>query len=122
MIDARRMEVYTALYDADINPLTPIQALVVEDKSVLCQQSGLYSVSEAVYYFGDGADKCRPVLESDTWHFVPDIVPNAANMFALAEKYLATDKARKTPQEIAYYEPFYLKDFVAAQSHIKGLN
>jgi len=125
LIDARRMEVYTARYDADINPLTPIQAVVVEDKSVFCQRSGLYSVSPQdglVFFFGDGADKCRPILESDTWHFIPDIVPDAANMGELAEKKFHAPATRRTEQELAYYEPFYLKEFVAAQSHVKGLH
>lgn len=120
LIDARRMEVYTALYDADINPLTDIQAVVVENKDSLStfdfERSGLSTA-----YFGDGAAKCREILESETWHFIPDIVPDAANMFDLAEQYLAKGKARKTAQELAYYEPFYLKEFVAAKSHVKGL-
>ena len=123
LIDARRMEVYTALYDADIKPLTPIQAVVVESRESLISNSdsGLTSNSEAVYYFGDGAAKCREILESDTWHFLPDFIPDAANMFDLAEQYLVKGKACKTAVELAYYEPFYLKEFVAAKSHIKGL-
>ena len=119
MIDARRMEVYTALYDAHIRPLTDIQAVVVENKDSLStfdfERRGL------TVYFGDGAAKCREILESDNLHFIPDIVPDAANMFDLAEKYLAKGKSCKTPQELAYYEPFYLKEFVAAKSHVKGL-
>lgn len=116
LIDARRMEVYTARYDADINPLTDIRAVVIENKESLTPDS------EAVFFFGDGADKCRPILESDTWHFIPDIVPDAANMGDLAEKKFHAPATRRTEQELAYYEPFYLKEFVAAQSHVKGLH
>jgi len=115
LIDARRMEVYTALYDAQIQPLTEIRAVVVESRD------SLTSNSEAVYFFGDGAEKCREILESETWQFVPDIVPNAACMGELAEAKWKAEKALKTPNEVAYYEPFYLKEFMAAKSHIKGL-
>ena len=117
MIDARRMEVYTARYDADITPLTPIQAVVISNDQRLTTNDQL-----PVFFFGDGAEKCRPILESDTRHFIPDIVPDAANMAALAEKKFHEPTTRRTEQELAYYEPFYLKEFVAAQSHVKGLH
>lgn len=117
MIDARRMEVYTALYDADIKPLTPIQAVVLDNKDNL----STFNVQHSTYYFGDGAEKARPILESDNWHFIPDIVPDAAYMGALAEKKFNEPATRKSVTELAYYEPFYLKQFVAAPSHVKGL-
>ncbi len=116
MIDARRMEVYTALYDAQVRPLTPIRAVVVESRESLTPNS------EAVCFFGDGAAKCREILESENWHFVPDIVPNAACMGESAEAKMKAGQACKTTGEVAYYEPFYLKEFVAAKSHIKGLD
>ena len=118
LIDARRMEVYTALYDADIHPLTPIQALVLNNKENLLTSDFQLST----LFFGDGAEKARPILESDTWHFVRDIVPDATYMGALAEQKYNEPTTRKTAQELAYYEPFYLKDFIAAPSHVKGLN
>ena len=111
------MEVYTALYDSQLQPLTDIQAVVISNDQRLTTNDQL-----PVYFFGDGAEKCRPILESDTWHFVPDIVPDAANMAALAEKKFHEPTTRRTEQELAYYEPFYLKEFVAAQSHVKGLH
>ena len=117
LIDARRMEVYTALYDSQLQPLTDIQAVVISNDQRLTTNDQL-----PVYFFGDGAEKCRPILESDTWHFIPDIVPDAANMAALAEKKFHEPTTRRTEQELAYYEPFYLKEFVAAQSHVKGLH
>jgi len=114
MIDARRMEVYTAQYDADIQPLTEIQACIVEGRE------SIGTADEAVF-FGDGAEKCKALLETDKWHFVPEIVPDAACMFKLAEKRFAAGKACMNTAEVAYYEPFYLKEFVAAKSHVKGL-
>ena len=107
MIDARRMEVYTALYDTQLNPLTETQAVVVE------QEKNLSSLSGNHYYFGDGAAKCNTILGNASWHYIPDIIPQARYMGALAEKLPHAD--------VAYYEPFYLKEFIAAQSHVKGL-
>ena len=108
MIDARRMEVYTALYNEDLEETTVVQARVIEDDAWLPQGE--------VYYFGDGAAKCSPVLESKTVHLVEGIIPEAKYMGVLAEQAVQIKGA-----EIAYYEPFYLKEFVAAPSHIKGL-
>ena len=127
MIDARRMEVYTALYDADLHPLSKVKAVVVENENSLLSLSesglsslsegGLSSLSEAVYFFGDGAAKCQTVFTNPDWHYIPGIVPQAAHIGQLIAngQWSAADK-------LAYYEPFYLKEFIAAQSHVKGLN
>lgn len=112
MIDARRMEVYTALYDGDLQEQDKVQAKIVEDAR------WLMDTQRQVYYFGDGADKCRELLAADGLHFVPDIRPEAKYMGLLAERLLATGYAGA---DVAYYEPFYLKEFVAAPSHVKGL-
>lgn len=105
MIDARRMEVYT-----QINGET--KAVVVEN------EDSLYSGDEEVYYFGDGAEKCSKIFTKHNWHYVPGIVPQA--MF-LALTVGSPSVDRRVNMDIAYYEPFYLKEFVAAQSHVKGL-
>lgn len=109
MIDARRMEVYTALYTHSLQSTTPVQAAIVDEH--FAQQSS----AAPIYYFGDGATKCQSLLIQ--WHFIPDIVPQAQYMGVLAEKA----EKHITGAEIAYFEPFYLKEFVAAQSHVKGL-
>ena len=70
-----------------------------------------------IYYFGNGADKCQSVITSPNAEFLSNIVPQASFMGLLAEKAVALDV-----KQMAYYEPFYLKDFVPAPSHIKGLN
>jgi tRNA threonylcarbamoyladenosine biosynthesis protein TsaB len=112
MIDARRMEVYTALYDAStLNPITEVTAQVINDQSF----SEELKVNE-IYYFGNGADKCQSVITSPNAMFIPNIVPQASFMGLLAEKTAALDV-----KQMAYYEPFYLKEFVPAPSHIKGL-
>ena len=110
MIDARRMEVYT-----QINGET--KAVVVEN------EDSLSSVSETVYYFGDGAAKCQSVFTKPNWHYIPDIVPEAQYVALLAEQ-ITNRKSQITnakSSDLAYYEPFYLKEFIAAQSHVKGL-
>ena len=107
MIDARRMEVYTS-----INGET--KAVVVEN------EDSLYSGDEDVYYFGDGAEKCSKVFTKPNWHFIPNIVPEAQYVGVLAEK-MTNDKLPITNHQLAYYEPYYLKEFIAAQSHVKGL-
>lgn len=104
MIDARRMEVYTMM-DGET------KAVVVEN------EDSLYAGDEEVYYFGDGAAKCQPVLTKPNWHYIPDIVPEAQYVGALAE----SGKWKVESVDLAYYEPFYLKEFIAAQSHVKGL-
>ncbi len=104
MIDARRMEVYTMM-DGET------KAVVVEN------EDSLYAGDEEVYYFGDGAAKCQPVLTKPNWHYIPDIVPEAQYVGVLAE----SGKWKVESVDLAYYEPFYLKEFIAAQSHVKGL-
>ena len=111
MIDARRMEIYTS-----INGET--KAVVVEN-----EESLLLPSEDQVFYFGDGAAKCQTVLTSPNWHFIPDIVPEAQYMGMLAEQ-MANDQSQMTNAksvDLAYYEPYYLKEFIAAPSHVKGL-
>ena len=119
LIDARRMEVYTALYDADLHPLSEVKAVVVENENSLLSLSegGLSSLSEAVYFFGDGAAKCQVVFTNPDWHYIPGIVPQAAHI-----GWLIANGQWPAAEKLAYYEPFYLKEFIAAQSHVKGLN
>ena len=130
MIDARRMEVYTAIFDSESKVESRkseeerVHAVVVEN------EESLYSVSAAVcalsaqrsiFYFGDGAAKCQAVLTSPNWHYLPNIVPEAQYVGRLAEQ-IAVHCTPYTVHQLAYYEPFYLKEFIAAPSHVKGLN
>ena len=112
MIDARRMEVYTALYDnSTLNPLTKVTAQVIDEQSFAEELK-----ANKIYYFGNGADKCQSIITSPNAKFIPNIVPQASFMGLLAEKAATLDV-----KQMAYYEPFYLKEFVPAPSHIKGL-
>ncbi|MBR6017125.1 MAG: tRNA (adenosine(37)-N6)-threonylcarbamoyltransferase complex dimerization subunit type 1 TsaB [Paludibacteraceae bacterium] len=125
MIDARRMEVYTALYSAEVKveslKAKEARAVVVENEGSLINGERLsVSGEREFYYFGDGATKCQEVLKSPNWHYIPDIVPDAQYMGRLAEEEVAKGKGLKA-NDIAYYEPYYLKEFIAAPSHVKGL-
>jgi len=107
MIDARRMEVYTTGEEGKA------RAVVVEN------EASLYDGDEEVYYFGDGAAKCQSVLKKPNWHFVPDVVPESRHLAVIIGPMSV--QYRKITTDLAYYEPYYLKEFVAAPSHIKGL-
>ena len=106
MIDARRMEVYTAVYSPAGERLTPIEAVVVSADSFAKELA-----AGPVLFIGDGALKCREVLTSPNARFV-EAWPMAANMAPLAEAAFRDGRF----EDLAYFEPFYLKDFVATVS------
>lgn len=107
MIDARRMEVYCALYNRALHEVLPTQALVVDENSFKEQLD-----QHPIYFMGNGADKCAEVIKHPNAHFVKGIVPRAKNMVPLAEMAMA----REEFEDVAYFEPYYLKEFVATKS------
>lgn len=113
MIDARRMEVYDALYDAQGQRQSEVEATVVNESSFAD-----WLAAGPVYYFGDGAAKCQSVLTHKNAHFINGIVPDARYMAALAEQAYQEGKTA----DVAYFDPFYLKEFQAVVSKVKGLN
>jgi tRNA threonylcarbamoyladenosine biosynthesis protein TsaB len=90
---------------------TDIVAKIIDATSFSQELQGQH-----IYFFGNGADKCQSVITSSNAHFIHDILPQAQFMGQLAAHSPQLDI-----KQIAYYEPFYLKEFVAAPSHIKGL-
>ncbi len=105
MLDARRMEVYAAVYDRALNVKRAIAADIVDENSYL------EFLNEApVYFYGNGAAKCREKITHPNAHFIDDIHPLAKMMYPLAEKAVA----REDYKDVAYFEPFYLKEFVAS--------
>ena len=112
MLDARRMEVYTALYESDGRQIGDVEAKVIDGDSFTDIEP-----ERKMVFFGNGAMKCEGVICRQNSRFVPDIVPLARFMWRLATERLQ----RGETVDIAYFEPFYLKDFVAAPSHVKGL-
>ena len=107
MIDARRMEVYSAVYDRSLKDVRAIQADVVDGDTYK-----EFLDKGPVYFFGDGAEKCMEVIHHPNAHLIKNIEPVAKNMFPLAEKRMAEGKF----EDVAYFVPFYLKDFVAKQA------
>ena len=107
MIDARRMEVYSAVYDRALQEVRPIGADIVDADTYMS-----YLEEHPVYFFGNGAMKCQSVIQHKNAHFLDGIVPLAKWMFPLAERSLHLGEK----QDVAYFEPFYLKEFVAIKS------
>ena len=104
MIDARRMEVYAAIYDRALKSVRDIAADIVDENSYL-----EFLEQHPVYFFGDGAAKCKEKITHPNAHFIDGIRPLAGMMFPLAEKAIAEQDFK----DVAYFEPFYLKEFVA---------
>ena len=106
MIDARRMEVYAAVYDRALKPLRDVSADIVEaDSYDMILDRG------PVWFFGNGSTKCREIIRHPNAHFVGDVRPLARWMFPLAEKSFYEERFA----DVAYFEPFYLKEFVASK-------
>jgi tRNA threonylcarbamoyladenosine biosynthesis protein TsaB len=104
MIDARRMEVFSALYDSNLNEIRPVQAEIITENSYK-----EYLEKGQVVFFGTGADKCRTVIQSPHAVFEENIYPQAKAMIPLAEEAFE----KKEFVDVAYFEPFYLKEFQA---------
>ena len=104
MLDARRMEVYAEVLDRALNVVRPIQADIVDADTYK-----EYLDKHPVYFFGNGAAKCMETINHPNAHLVEGIEPLAKNMAPLAEKRFVEGKF----EDVAYFVPFYLKDFVA---------
>lgn len=107
MIDARRMEVYSALFTTDGSIQSEIAANIIDSDSFQAERH-----DHRLYFFGDGAEKCKISLApSDTCVYFNDVFPSAKNMIELADKAFQ----EKRFEDLAYFEPFYLKEFVAGK-------
>ena len=104
MLDARRMEVYAGLYDRALRPIRQVQADIVDGETYR-----EYLDRHPVYFFGNGAAKCMEAVNHPNARLIEGIEPLAKNMFPLAERRLMQGKT----EDVAYFVPFYLKDFVA---------
>lgn len=109
MVDARRMEVYTRLYDTKGNALSDVTAEVVTEQTFADVRR-----ERQLVMFGNGAAKCREVLHDATYI---NITPSARGLARLAEQRLSAGQT----EDIAYFEPFYLKDFIVIPSKKKLL-
>ena len=107
MIDARRMEVYTAIFDSSLNKLTDTRAEIVTEQSF----AEFLSSEREFVIFGNGAAKCCEVLPRGRVKLV-EVAPSARGLARIAESKLVAGDTVDT----AYFEPAYLKDFVATES------
>ena len=113
MIDARRMEVYYAIFDENGKEIRETCAEIIDENSFM-----EYLAKNKVVFGGDGALKCRSLLDKH---------PNAIFLdnFQASAKYMVSLSEEKFKQKkfenLAYFEPFYLKDFVAGKPRVKGL-
>jgi len=105
-LDARRMEIYYSVFDAKGNTVKDISAEIV-DRNFLTDLGG----RERIFVFGDGAAKCRDVMERNNVVFDDSFLVSAA--FMKSAVYNALDNKRF--EDVAYFEPFYLKDFLASK-------
>ncbi|WP_289226620.1 tRNA (adenosine(37)-N6)-threonylcarbamoyltransferase complex dimerization subunit type 1 TsaB [uncultured Bacteroides sp.] len=112
MLDARRMEVYAAIYDSSLVPVRLAAADIVDAGTYAS-----YLEKGKVCFFGNGASKCKPVITSPNAIFIEDIHPLAVNMIPLSEQAFAAGKF----EDSAYFEPFYLKEFQATVAKNKVL-
>ena len=104
MLDARRMEVYAAIYDRSLKEVRPVGADVVNADTYR-----QWLDQHPVYFFGNGAKKCMDIIDHPNAHYIDGIEPQARWMQPLAERRLLDGRT----EDVAYFVPFYLKDFVA---------
>lgn len=106
MLDARRMEIYYALYDKAGNTLKSISAEIIDNESFT--EIPEY---QKIIFFGDGAGKCREVIRRKNVHFAEQYEISASHMYRPAFQAFKN----KQFEDVAYFEPFYLKDFITSK-------
>ena len=107
MMDARRMEVYSALYDRGLKTVREVKADVVTAETYK-----EWLDERPIYFFGNGAQKCMETINHPNAHLIEGIEPLAKWMQPLAEKRFLNEQF----EDVAYFVPFYLKDFVAIKA------
>lgn len=104
MIDARRMEVYTSVFNKEKERIQDVSATLIDENSF-----SKYIEKGNLWLFGNGAQKCKSVLTSERIHFIDGVYTSAKNMAEPAYQAFANNEFA----DLAYFEPFYLKDFIA---------
>ena len=104
MLDARRMEVFAGVYNRALRPVRDVQADIVDAETYK-----EWLDQHPVYFFGNGAQKCMETIGHPSAHYIEGIEPIAKWMQPLAERRLLNGQT----EDVAYFEPFYLKDYVA---------
>lgn len=112
MIDARRMEVYTAFFDKQNQTLIDTKAEIIDEHSF----ADLLA-NHKIYFFGNGSDKIKNILTAPNACYLEQVETSAAHMPEISEQHFA----KKLFEDVAYFEPFYLKDFIATTPKKKVL-
>ena len=110
MIDARRMEVYAAIYDKNHNSVRETKAEIINSHSFLDELQ-----NQKVYFLGDGAKKCKEIILHENAVFIENAFPSAKEMATISFNKFKNE----TTEDVAYFEPFYLKNFVATREKRK---
>lgn len=110
MLDARRMEVYAALFDPNFKKVMDVQPVIIDESSF-----GEYFETNQIIFFGNGADKCKDVLSKKAI-FIDDIHPSAVTVGKLAHKKYLNEEF----EDVAYFEPFYMKEFRPTTPRVKS--
>lgn len=112
MIDARRMEVYTALYDRALKEVKPVSAEIITEDFLKEELE-----NHPIYFFGDGSEKCSDIIKHRNAHFINGVRAMASDMMALAiQAYNRQDFV-----DVAYFTPFYLKEWGQPEGGRKAL-
>lgn len=112
LIDARRMEVYTAVYNQNLNELEPICAKIIDESSFK-----EHLEHSNVFFVGTGAEKCKTFFQNHPNALFDDTKTSASHMIRLSEIAFSNQNFA----DLAYCEPFYLKDYIAGKPNVKGL-
>jgi len=113
LLDARRMEVYSKVLDSAHKEIRSTEAEVINSDSF----SG-YRKEEHLHLIGPGAEKCREILGEEGISYYPDLLPSAVQMIGLAQAKFSAGEF----EDVAYFEPYYLKDFVLQKPKVKPKN
>lgn len=106
LLDARRMEVYSSVFDSNHQEIRATEAQIIDENSFAD-----YLQNNKVYFLGDGAEKCKEIIKHKNATFLNDYFPSSKEMAKLSfKKYTNNDF-----EDVAYFEPYYLKDFVAGK-------
>ncbi|MBO0342621.1 tRNA (adenosine(37)-N6)-threonylcarbamoyltransferase complex dimerization subunit type 1 TsaB [Flagellimonas profundi] len=111
VLDARRMEVYSCVYDNNYQEIRETRAEVINEASFADYVSG-----KKVYVLGSGAEKCRGALQHPNFVFNDSVVPSSKQMASIAFEKFKSNQF----EDVAYFEPYYLKDFVLQQKKKKN--
>lgn len=107
MLDARRLEVFSAVFNSDGEKIRKTEAQIIDSNSF-----SEYLSKRKVYFVGDGAEKCKDLIQHENAVFVDGHYPSAKNMAKISNQKLKL----KEFEDVAYFEPYYLKDFVGVKA------